>query len=81
MKEKDYINTSEKTMNFPNIDFSLWLAFTSILLLVAAELTSPSTGQTDLILDRKRLKNTGITLGILFLISIAIKIYAIIINL
>ena len=67
-------------MNIPNIDISLWLAFLSILILITSELTSPSTGKTDLIIDRKRLKHTGITLGILFLFTVAIKIYTIIIN-
>lgn len=59
-------------------DVSLWLAITSIILLATAELLSPHYGQTNLLINKKRLKQTALALGILFLITVAIRIYAII---
>lgn len=59
-------------------DVSLWLAVTSIILLATSELLSPHYGQTNLLLNKKRLKQTALALGILFLITVAIRIYAII---
>lgn len=59
-------------------DISLWLAITSIILLTTAELISPYYGQTNLLINKKKLKNTALITGILFLITVAIRIYAII---
>jgi len=59
-------------------DVSLWLAVTSIILLATSELLSPHYGQTNLLINKKRLKQTALALGILFLITVAIRIYAII---
>jgi len=67
-------------MRFP-LDFwdiSLWLAITSIILLITAELTSPYHGQTNLLIDKKKLRKTAIIMGIFFLITVAIRIYGII---
>ena len=67
-------------MNFPLSfrDISLWLAVTAIILLITSELTSPYYGKTNLSINKKRLKNTALTMGILFLITVAIRIYEII---
>jgi hypothetical protein len=59
-------------------DISLWLAVTSITLLITAELISPYYGQTNLHINKKKLKNAALTTGILFLITVAIRIYGII---
>lgn len=59
-------------------DVSLWLAITSIILLITSELISPYYGQTNLLINKKRLKQTALTLGILFLITVVIRIYGII---
>ena len=59
-------------------DISLWLAVTSIILLATAELISPYYGRTNLLIDKKRLKQTALLLGILFLTTVAIRIYSII---
>jgi len=59
-------------------DISLWLAVTSIILLITAELISPYYGQTNLLINKKKLKNAALTTGILFLITVAIRIYGII---
>ncbi|MDI6691059.1 MAG: hypothetical protein QME50_04210 [Candidatus Bathyarchaeota archaeon] len=59
-------------------DISLWLAVTAITLLITAELISPYYGQTNLLINKKKLKNAALITGILFLITVAIRIYGII---
>lgn len=70
-------------MNFPLSfwDISLWLAVTAIILLITSELTSPYYGKTNLLINKKRLKNTALTTGTLFLITVAMRIYEIITSL
>ena len=67
-------------MNFPlNFwDISLWLAVTAIILLITSELISPYYGKTNLLINKKRLKNAALATGILFLITVAIRIYSIV---
>jgi hypothetical protein len=69
-------------MSFPLSlwDISLWLAVTAIILLITSELLSPQYGKTNLLINRKRLRNTAIIISILFLITVAIRIATIIIN-
>ncbi len=43
-------------------DISLWLAVTAIILLITAELISPYYGQTNLLINKKKLKNAALTL-------------------
>jgi len=59
-------------------DVSLWLAVTAIILLATSELISPYYGQTNLIIDKKKLGKTALIVGIIFLITVAIRIYGII---
>jgi len=59
-------------------DISLWLAVTAIILLATSELISPYYGQTNLIIDKKKLGKTALIVGIIFLITVAIRIYGII---
>ena len=67
-------------MNFPlNFwDISLWLAVTAIILLITSELLSPYYGKTNLIINKKRLRNIATITATLFLITVAIRIYTII---
>ena len=67
-------------MDFPMgfWDISLWLAVTAIILLATAELISPYYGRTNLVIEKKRLKQAALLLGVLFLITVAIRIYGII---
>lgn len=63
------------------VDFwnlSLWLTVTAIILLITAQLVSAYDGQASLLIDKKRLKNTAFITGILFLATVAIRIYGII---
>ena len=58
-------------------DLSLWLAITAIILLVTSELISPHYGKTNLIIERKRLRNVAIAISLLFLMTVAVRIYEI----
>ena len=59
-------------------DVSLFLAVTAIILMITAELTSPYYGQTNLTINKKKLKNAALGTGTLFLVTVAIRIYTII---
>jgi hypothetical protein len=59
-------------------DISLWLAVTAIILLITSELVSPYYGKTNLIINKKRLRNAATVTATLFLITVAIHIYTII---
>ena len=62
-------------------DISLWLAVTAIILLATSELISPHYGQTGLIMEKEYLRRAALILGILFLATVAIRIFEIIITL
>jgi hypothetical protein len=62
-------------------DISLWLAISSIILLATSEIISSNYGQTGMILEKRRLRTVALILGILFLSTVAIRIYQIIITL
>ena len=67
-------------MNFPLSfwDISLLLAVTAIILLITSELASPYYGKTNLIINKKRLRNIALAVSIVFLITVAIRIFDII---
>lgn len=58
-------------------DISLWLAVTAIILLITSELISPYYGRMNLFINKKRLKNVALSIGTLFLITVAIRIIGI----
>jgi len=60
-------------------DISLWLALMAIILLITNELISPYYGQTNLNINKRKLKTAALTLGILFLLTVIIRIFEIII--
>jgi hypothetical protein len=69
-------------MSFPLSfwDISLWLAITSIILLITSEFISPYYGKTNLLINKKRLRNVAIIVSTLFLITVAIRIATIVIS-
>ena len=70
-------------MRFP-LDFwdvSLLLAISAIILLITSELLSPTYGKINVLINKKRLKNTAIVVSILFLATVAIRIASIVLNL
>ena len=63
-------------LDFWNV--SLWLAATSIILLITAQLVSAYDGPATLLIDSGKLKTAALTMGILFLVTVAIRIYTIV---
>ena len=55
-------------------DLSLALAVGAIILLITAELASPYYGLTNLTINKKQLRNAAQTMGLLFLLTVAINI-------
>ena len=60
-------------------DFNLWLAITAIILLVTLELTSPHYRKTNLVIEWRRLRNVALTISLLFLATVIIHVYMLII--
>jgi hypothetical protein len=61
-------------------DISLWLAVTAIILLVTSELISPYYRKSKIYINKQRLRNAALIVGILFLMTVIIHIYEIIIS-
>jgi hypothetical protein len=49
----------------------------AIILLITAELESPYYGLTNLAINKKKLRNVALTTGLLFAVTLAIKIITI----
>jgi len=58
-------------------DLSLWIAVTAVILLLTSELLSPYYGRTSIIVNKKRLKMVTLSLGILFMLTVFIRVYKI----
>jgi len=69
-------------MQFPLTlwDISLWLAITAIILLATSELISPYYGHASLIIEKRILKQVALLLSILFMFTVLIRIYLMIIS-
>jgi hypothetical protein len=67
-------------MKFPLTfwDLSLWLAVTAIILLITSELLSPYYGRTGIVLDKRRLRMIALIMGILFMVTVAVRVIGII---
>ena len=65
-------------LDFWNI--TLWFATTSIILLITVQLVSAYEGNATILIDQKKLRNTAIVMGMLFLVTVAMRIYGIIIS-
>lgn len=59
-------------------DIGLWLAVSSIMLLITSELLAPYYGRSKTVIDVKRLRIMAVGSGLTFLIIAAIRIAAII---
>jgi len=62
-------------------DLSLWIAVTAIILIVTSELLSPYYGRTSIIVNKKRLRMVALSLGMLFMITVLIRVYEILFSL
>ena len=59
-------------------NLSLWLAVTDIILLITVQLASAYDGKASILVDQKKLRTTALVIGILFLATVAIRIYGIV---
>jgi hypothetical protein len=66
-------------LNF--LDVSLFLAIGAIILLITLELTSPYHGITRLTVNRRRLRTVAVIVGVLFLVTVSMRVIGIVFNL
>ncbi len=59
-------------------DIGLWLAISSIILLVTSELLAPYYGRIKMVIDVKRLRIIAIGSGLAFLVIAAVRISTVI---
>jgi hypothetical protein len=60
---------------------SLWLAASSIELLVASEVLLELIGKSNARLDRTRIRHVGILCAVLFFVTIALRIFYVVLKL
>lgn len=58
-------------------DLGLWIAVITIILLITLELTTPYSGHVNLAIDRRRLRRITLILTIIFILTVAVRIYEI----
>jgi len=63
-------------LDFYNV--SLWFAVTGIILLITAQLVSAYDGNATILIDQKKLRNASMVMGMLFLVTVAMRIYGIV---
>jgi len=70
----------KKTLSFPlNFeDVSLLLALTGIILFITSELISYYYGEINIIINRKKLRNTTYVVSIIFLVTVIIRLITLI---
>ena len=56
-------------------NFSLWLAFNAVTLLITSELVSTPRPQSQVVVDKKRLRTVASLLGVAFMITVLIHAY------
>jgi hypothetical protein len=61
-------------------DLSLWTAIVAIILLVTSELLSPYYGRTGIVLNRKRLRIVALAVALIFLTTVAYRVYQIVLK-
>ena len=59
-------------------DVSILLVVLSVILLVTSEFMNPLNSKINFVLDKKRLRRTALALSFLFLITLVIRIYQLI---
>jgi hypothetical protein len=62
-------------------DISLLVAIISIILLITSELLSASLGRINVLINKRKLRNTAIVASTSFLVAVALRITAILLHL
>jgi len=67
-------------MQFPMSfwDFDLWLAVVSIIFLATTEIVSSYYGEATIFIEKNRLRTAALILGLLFIFTVALRVYEII---
>jgi hypothetical protein len=64
------------SFNFSFWDLALWLATSSLTMLVASELLAPYLGRKNVQFDTKKLRMMGIIFSLAFIVTVSIRILA-----
>lgn len=62
------------------LDLNLWLAITAIILLVTSELISPRYGKVNILINKKRFRNVALIMAVLFVATVFVRIYWLVIS-
>lgn len=57
---------------------SLWFAVTGIILSITSQLVSVYDGEASILIDEKKLRTSALVIGMLFLMTVAMRIYGIV---
>jgi hypothetical protein len=60
-------------------DISFLLAVTAIVLLITSELLSPQYGRANILIERKRLRTVALATSALFLLTVVMRIFELLI--
>ena len=71
----------EMQVPFGFYEISLWLAISAIITIITSELINPFNSENNIIIEKSRLKSVSLILGLLFLFTVAIRTYQIIMTL
>ena len=63
-------------LDFYNV--SLWFAVAGLILLITAQLASSYEGNITTLIDQRKLKNVVVVMGVLFFITVAMRICGIV---
>ena len=62
------------------VEISIWLAVTAIILLVTSELLTSYSGKTVILIKKRRLRTVALIVGFLFVFTVFIQIYQVIVS-
>jgi len=62
-------------------EISLLLAFTAIVLLITSEVLSPRYGKVNIFVSKRRLRASSLVFSAFFLVTVAVNLFQIILNL
>lgn len=66
------------TFSFSLWDLGLWSVVTAVVILVGSEVVSPYYGKVNILLDLRKLRIVGFSLGLFFIMIVSLRIATII---
>lgn len=73
-----YWRVRQTQFPFDFFNVTLFFAVTGIILLITAQLISAYEGNATILVDQRKLRTMALVIGILFLATVAIRIYGIV---